>query len=154
MRKETVITGILWLISIMLMGVCLFLSWQKGDDTVGLSGTIAVAVKRVIYIFGIEIDLNILHLWLRKAAHVLVFFVAGILFYCSFWRSMPDGNHRGMYSFLVSVLLCSIFAVIAEVGKLWIPGRHLQWSETLLNVIGIVCGAGITGLIHLARYHT
>lgn len=154
MRRETVITGVLWLISIIWLGVCLFLSWQKGDDTAGLSGTIATAVKRVINVFGIEIDLNILHQWLRQAAHVLVFFVAGILFYCSFWHSMMESSRRGLYSLLVTILLCSLFAVIAEVGKLWIPGRHLQWSETLLNVIGIVCGAGITGLIHLARYHT
>ena len=148
MRKETAITRILWLISIIWMGVCLFLSWQKGDNTVELSEPIAVAVKRVIYVFGIEIDLNIFHLWLRKAAHVFVFFIAGSLFFCSFWRGMPKSDHRGLYSFFATILLCVLFAVIAEV-----PGRHLQWSETLLNVIGIVCGAGVTGLIHMAKYH-
>ncbi len=153
MRKETAITRIFWLISIIWMGVCLFLSWQKGDNTVELSEPIAVAVKRVIYVFGIEIDLNIFHLWLRKAAHVFVFFIAGSLFFCSFWRGMPKSDRRGLYSFFATILLCMLFAVIAEVGKIWIPGRHLQWSETLLNVIGIVCGAGVTGLIHMAKYH-
>lgn len=146
-RKDKIITYSLWTVSILWMGFCLFLSWQTGEDTARLSGNVAQAVKRVIHIFGVEVDLNDLHAWLRKAAHIVTFFVSGVLFCCSFQRSLKHSPHSSLYSFPLSAAFCSLCAIAAEVCKIWIQGRHLQWDEAVLNVAGAICGAGIAALI-------
>ena len=140
---------ILWGATVLWMCLCLFLSWQQGEDTSQLSGRIAYAAKRVIYLFGIEIDLNTLHMWLRKYAHVAVFFVLAILFFCSVRRSLPRTAYLSFWSYAVTVAACSACAVIAEVGKIWIPGRHLQWDETMLDVFGVICGAATAELLRV-----
>jgi VanZ family protein len=148
-------TKTLWAASVLWMCFCLFLSWQPGEDTVSLSEAMAQTIQRVVHLFGVEIDLNTLHAWLRKAAHVVTFFISGSLFFCSFVRSLKRRPRASLLSFLFAAALCSICAVAAEVGKIWIPGRHLQWDETLLNVAGVVCGAGIAELtrklLHVKR---
>lgn len=136
----------MWAVSILWMSFCLFLSWQPGEDTVKLSGSVAKTVRRIIYLFGVEIDLNNLHAWLRKAAHPAVFFVSGVLFFCSFVRSLKHRRRASLLASLLAAALCSTCAVVAEMGKVWIPGRHLHWDEVLLNVAGVVFGAGIAGI--------
>lgn len=155
MEQDRWKTKTLWAASVLWMYFCLFLSWQPGEDTVSLSEAMAQTIQRVVHLFGVEIDLNTLHAWLRKAAHVVTFFISGSLFFCSFVRSLKRRPRASLLSFLFAAALCSICAVAAEVGKIWIPGRHLQWDETLLNVAGVVCGAGIAELtrklLHVKR---
>lgn len=146
MRRDKIITYALWAVSVLWMGSCLFLSWQTGEDTARLGEDVAQAVRRVIHFFGLEVDLNLLHAWLRKAAHIVTFFVSGVLFFCAFARSLKRRGRAFLLPFLLSSVFCSLCAIAAEVCKVWIPGRHLQWDETLLNVLGVLCGAGISGL--------
>lgn len=145
--KVKVLTYSLWAVSVMWLSFCLFLSWQTGEDTARLSENMAQTVKRLIHIFGMEIELNILHAWLRKAAHIATFFVSGLLFCCSFQQSLKRSSYTCLHSFVLSAALCSLCAIAAEVCKVWIPGRHFQWDEALLNVIGVMGGAGFAALM-------
>ncbi len=150
-KREKTWTYSLWTVTLLWMGLCLYLSWQPGEDTTALSGEIAQAVKRVIRLFGVEVDITNLHTALRKLAHPAVFCVAGILLCCSAKRSIFRDPHRDAAACAISVLAISILAVVAEVGKLWIPGRHLQWDETLLDVAGAVCGSVVAWVISKLR---
>ena len=82
MRISKFSAYILWIISILWFGLCLFLSWQVGEDTVRLSEGMAQNIRRVIQLFGYEVEITSLHMFLRKSAHMAVFFVAGVL--CTF----------------------------------------------------------------------
>ena len=147
-------TYILWGVAVLWAVLCVFLSWQQGEDTSQLSGRIAYAAKRVIDLLGIEIDLNTLNMWLRRYAHVVVFFVLGILLCAALQRIMSRSPYLSIRSYAVTVAACAAWAVIAEVGKIWVPGRHLQWDETMLDIVGVICGAAIAELVALlSRRH-
>lgn len=152
-KNGRALTYILWVVAVLWAVLCVFLSWQQGEDTSQLSGKIAYAAKRVIYLFGIEIDLNTLNMWMRKYAHVAVFFVLSILFCSALQRSMPQSPYLSVRSYAVTVVACVVWAVIAEVGKIWVPGRHLQWDETMLDIVGVICGAAIAELVGLLLRH-
>ena len=113
-----------------------------------MSGEIAQTVQQVMRLLGFEVDITIIHTLLRKLAHPAVFFVAGVLLCCSVARSLPPGPRRAAVTCAVAALGVSALAVIAEVGKLWIPGRHLQWDETLLDVLGALCGSVVAWAVH------
>lgn len=141
--ESRMMTIFLWTISILWLAMCLYLSWQPGDKTGEVSEAVAITVKHVIHFFGIEMDQHILNMRLRKAAHVIEFFVAAALLDCAFRASLYGITHACYTSVYLALLVCVVIAVIAEVGKLWIPGRHLQWDEVLLNITGVLFGAGI-----------
>lgn len=111
------LTFILWVVTVLWICFCLFLSWQRGEDTSLLSGRIAYAAKRVIYLFDIEIDLDTLHMWLHKCAHVAMFFVLAILLISSVRRSLPRSPYLPFWACAVTVAACSARAVFAEVGR-------------------------------------
>ena len=71
-------TAILWTATVLWICLCLFLSWQPGEETAALSGRITLAVYRAIRTLGLEVDITMLHAALRKLAHPGVFFVTGV----------------------------------------------------------------------------
>lgn len=153
MRRK-LLTIILWLIALGWAAFCLFLSWQPGEDTGAFSMRIAQFLLGVLSRFGMEPDPMAFHMGLRLSAHFAVFFVSGLLFAAALGVSLPrDGRWNGL-AFLAAALICSVTAVLAEVAKLKIPGRHLQWDEAMLNVAGVVCGTLIVwGVFALSAAH-
>lgn len=142
-KNGKTLTCALWVAAILWMGLCLYLSWQPGSETANLSGALTKVVRRGLQLFGFDIDLDALHVLLRRNAHTGVFLVAGLLTFFALARSLPESAHADALAFGIAAAMCALLAVVAEVGKLWVPGRHLQWDETLLDVIGVICGAGI-----------
>lgn len=137
---------LLWSAFIIWSCLCLYLSWQSGDETVGLSEKITLFAIRILSSFGLKIEFSAFHTFLRASAHFALFFVAGILCGCSFRQSFAGRGRIGRGSPIISASICVILAVAAEVGKLWIPGRHLEW-DILLNILGSVCSVIIIHLI-------
>ena len=102
-------------------------------------------MQRLLYLVGTESDLESLNMGLQKYAHVAVFFVLGILFFYVSRVSLPRSPNLSVLSYAGTVVACSACAVIEEVGKIWILGRHLQWDETMLDIAGVICGTKIGG---------
>ena len=119
------------------LAVCLFLSWQTGAKTVGLSWRIARWLHGILQDFGISWGLTSLHRRLRLLAHVGIFFVEGFLAAAAVGASHTRRKGLGM---ALTALFVAGAAVLAEVCKINIPGRHLQWDETGLDVLGGVAG--------------
>lgn len=63
--------------------------------------------------------------------------------------TFPHGKRIVLFS--ASVVLCAIIAVLSEVGKHCVPGRHLTWSEAGLNVLGAVCGIASAAAIRVLK---
>lgn len=132
-RFLPIVLSILWLV------LAVFLSLQNGSGTGALSrGSTKWLVDRLSRI-GLNLNFTTLHAFLRVAAHFIVFFVLGMLFA---WSLNAWGAIR-IWHVLATLTAVTAIAVLVEVGKLRIPGRHLQWNEALLNVSGVWCGIGI-----------
>lgn len=120
--------AILWL------GIIFFLSGQTGEETASLS----LAITRWLMRFLPGVSETGLHSWLRKAAHVGVYFVEGALLYPAL-RAWLRGMGKG---FCLTVAVCALIAAADEAHKALIPGRHCSWDEAALNVLGAFLGAG------------
>lgn len=133
-KFKPIVRRTLWAAALAWYAVCLYLSWQNGEDTFNTSWGIAAAALEVLQHFDIRPDPQQFHSSLRLAAHFGIFFVAGVLQAAA----LTDSPRRHRYA--IAAGISSLVAVAGEVGKVNIPGRHLQWDETGLNVIGAVCG--------------
>ena len=142
--------AVLWLLALGWAGFSLFLSWQPGEDTGALSMELARFLLGLLARVGIYPDQAAFHMGLRLAAHFGVFFIDGLLAAAALALSLPRGKRRA-WPYIMEALACSALAVAAEVGKQYVPGRHLQWDETLLNVTGSVLGVGLVVAVSALR---
>lgn len=128
----------LWAVCLLWTAGALWLSWQPGPETAETSLYVSDAVIDAVDGFGIRPDRETLDMRLRLAAHVVVFFFEGFFLAAASRLSLSRG-----WAFAAGALSGSAISVLAEVVKPMIPGRHLTWSETGLNVLGAICGAGL-----------
>ena len=125
---------IYFLPAILWLGIIFFLSGQTGEQTASLSLSIARWLAR----FFPGASEAGLHMWLRKLAHIGVYFVEGALLFPALRRTLR-GAGKG---FAATLVLCALIAAADEAHKALIPGRHCSWDEAGLNVLGAFLGAG------------
>ena len=151
MNRERLIQGILWAAVVAWTMLALFLTLQNGTGTAAASNRIAREVHRMLTGCGIIVQYSKLHQALRTAAHIIVFGVFGMLLEAAILSSL---QHPGVLKACIPTLLaCTAISIVPEVLKLWVPGRHLQWDEVLLNVIGAYIGVLGVYVVWQCRVH-
>lgn len=150
--RKRVLAAALWAgITAIWMGLCLFLSWQTGEGTGRLSLALARLLLRGLRLVGLRPEEAAFHMQLRKLAHFGVFFVSGVLF-CGTVEAILRIKPLGGWFRAGAGLIVSAMALFADVPKVWIPGRHLTWSESFLNATGALAGYLLMLLLaYLAR---
>ena len=128
-RFRFFLPAVLWL------GMIFFLSGQTGEQTTALSLSIARWLAR----FFPGASEAGLHMWLRKLAHIGVYFVEGALLFPALRRTLR-GAGKG---FAVTLVLCALIAAADEAHKALIPGRHCSWPEAALNFLGALPGVAL-----------
>lgn len=139
MKKQLVSLVMWWTLAIGWTALCFFLTWQTGEDTGSFSLALSAFLLKILGVVGIHADPAAFHMLLRTFAHFGVFFLAGFLLGGateSLWRLVPSGRRLRPFC----ALTLGLVALFADVPKLWIPGRHLQWDESALNALGALCG--------------
>ena len=132
-----------WALTFAWLLVCIFLSSQNGTETGNLSLGLSKVIIRVL---NLDPDkLNDLNSSLRTTAHVIVFFVLSFLGGCASGNSFPKKKIAVLWPFVP----CAIVAVLDEVRKAHIPGRHCSYPEAMLNVAGCAMGCAASLLIFL-----
>lgn len=121
------------------MGFCLFLSWQTGEGTGRLSLTLARWLMRGLALVGVYPQEAAFHAALRELAHFGVFFISGALL-CGTVEAVLRLRPLGSWLRVCAAALATATALFADVPKVWIPGRHLTWSESFLNAAGALAG--------------
>ncbi|WP_298022547.1 VanZ family protein [uncultured Dysosmobacter sp.] len=128
---------LLWFLTLLWLVFCLYLSWQTGEETSQFSQLVARFLLDLLGKLGLQLDSQQFHAGLRLFAHFGVFFVMGLLASAALLATLAQ--HRGRTVFGIASISCALIAVLAEIGKLGVPGRHLQWDVSL-NVIGALAG--------------
>ena len=137
---------IYFLPAVLWLGIIFFLSGQTGEQTASLSLSIARWLAR----FFPGASEAGLHMWLRKLAHIGVYFVEGALLFPALRRTLRSAGK----GFAATLVLCALIAAADEAHKALIPGRHCSWDEAGLNVLGAFLGAGavlIAGALRARR---
>lgn len=138
--KRRLGAGILWGLAAAWLGLCFFLSWQTGEDTAQVSLRLAAVLLRLMGRVGLHPDPVAFHAFLRTSAHWGAFLVAGALVSGAAAVTWWDRPRPALVAFAVGMALCAVSACASEMVKVLIPGRHLQWDELGLNLLGAAMG--------------
>lgn len=144
----------IWLAVLVWLGMLLYLSFQTGEGTAETSGRLAVLVSSILSTLGIETSYAVLHGILRTAAHIVVFLIFGGLLEAAVSKTIKATIRKPgrfekiemaeriwkVHGLPAVMLICVGIAILSEVLKIYIPGRHLDWPEVGLNIAGAWLG--------------
>ena len=134
---------LLWLLVILWMGIIFFLSAQTAAESSGLSGQtirtlIPIFMPEFIDISQVqqnEIVANLQHL-VRKIAHILIYFILGILCMCT----LISHELKLKVKVYAALVICTVYAATDELHQLFVDGRGFQFSDIFLDFCGALLG--------------
>lgn len=119
------------------------LSTQTGEQTGALSFNLARWIRNT---FELPMLVGEVNDSLRKLAHIVVFFVEGILIYAAL-----EGRTR---AFLQSCGISAALSVVDEGHKFMIQGRHCHFNEMLLDAVAAAAGICLATLVRRWRHRS
>lgn len=90
-------------------------------------------VNIIASIFNIN-NISLLSLIIRKLAHFTEYLILGVLVINMFTKNNVKK------SYLLSILLCIIYATSDEIHQIFTPGRACQIKDILIDSIGSITG--------------
>lgn len=140
-KKLAWITVFVWMI------VIFYLSHQPATISNELSKSVAKVVAGNIDFVSSRDDFNLssVNNIVRKQAHFWLYFALGILVVSSLRRV----GMTGVKGFMLSIVICVIYAVTDEWHQLFVPGRGGQVSDVVIDSSGAV--AGIVFILFIRR---
>jgi len=142
--KSKLLLITLWIITICWIGIIFFLSSQNGEQTANTSVGIAKKTAEVIYTQPTIQQINSIHFDLRRISHIGLFFILGGLVHAAVKSTFNYFNRKSiLLPWIIAVAISSFYGFFDEWHKQFIPGRHFDTGETLLNVISSIAGVAI-----------
>ena len=83
----------------------------------------------------------ILTFLVRKSAHIIAYFILGILMYRALRINIRRWRTRTVASF--ALLSCSLYAVTDEIHQLFVPGRSGELRDVMIDSIAALVGVGL-----------
>ncbi len=139
MKNKKIITS--WILIILWMVFIFYMSSCNGNVSSDQSGTIVYILHNIL---GIDYSDKLIFI-IRKCAHVSEFFILGILVINLI------SKYNVKYSYLISFIICVLYASIDEFHQLFVPGRSGQVTDVLIDLIGVVLGLLLVFLIRCFR---
>lgn len=131
-NKPSTILMLLWMFLIFLM------SSFDATESANQSNFI---VNIITDIFKIE-NIELLSLIIRKLAHFTEYLILGFL-----TINMLNKNDISK-KYLISILICIIYATSDEIHQIFVPGRACQIRDVLIDSIGSITGVYLYKLIN------
>lgn len=123
--------SIWWILLILWMALIFFFSSQTGQESSSVSGVVS---DTVIPVFGEVLTNSSIEFIIRKCAHMLEYFVLGVLVVLAFQKQ------KQLNSVWICLLFCMLYACSDEFHQLWVSGRSGQLQDVLIDTIGALVG--------------
>lgn len=130
-KQLSIILVLIWMIIIFIM------SSFNAEDSANQSNFIVNIIANILNINNI----SLLSLIIRKLAHFTEYLILGTLVINMFTKN----NAKKTY--LLSILLCIIYAISDEIHQIFTPGRACQIKDILIDSIGSITGIYLYKLI-------
>ena len=138
-----------WILYI-LLGLIVFFIWdnsmQNGGSSDGFSLLFAETLTPIVNKLGFHGNIWILNRIVRKLAHLTEFTILGSLLYTILRRYIKYGT------VIKTIGLGMLIACLDEFIQLFSPGRSSQFSDILIDTVGIFIGILVVKLVYYIRY--
>lgn len=124
----------------MLLWMLLIFTMSSFDATESANQSNSI-VNIITDIFKIE-NIEVLSFIIRKLAHFTEYLILGLL-----TINMLNKNDISK-KYLISILICLIYAISDEIHQLFVPGRVCQLRDILIDSIGSITGVYLYKLIN------
>lgn len=128
-NKKIVKTALL----VLWMALIYFFSSRNGAASRGESRAV------MNFMFGGVLNNEFVHFLIRKAAHIFIYMVLGILA-C---LTMKEYTEKEIQT---AIIICVLYAVSDEVHQYFVPERSMQLSDVILDSIASLAGILLTKL--------
>lgn len=133
---------ILWILVISCMGTIFFFSSQEASESRKVSSGLIKSFVRVLY-FNNKLNENQidtiaenLTFIVRKGAHFSIYAVLCILLALL----LKEYSIFGKWRFILSVLICFLYACSDEIHQVFIPGRSGEIRDVIIDTCGAITG--------------
>jgi vanZ family protein len=113
------------------------LSHQPAAVSSGQSGVIVGHLQQAMP----GVSTAILTFLVRKSAHIIAYFILGILMYRALRITIRCWRTRTVAS--LALLSCSLYAVTDEIHQLFVPGRSGELRDVMIDSIAALVGVGL-----------
>ncbi len=117
---------------LMLLWMLLIFTMSSFDATESANQSNFI-VNIITNIFKIE-NIEVLSFIIRKLAHFTEYLILGVLVINMFTKNNLSKTY------LLSIILCVIYATSDEIHQLFIPGRVCQIKDILIDSVGSITG--------------
>jgi len=151
LKKQQLQIILSWTAVILWMFFIFILSAQHATESTHLSDRAAeIIMEKINTVIQLDIQTStstnfvksFKHI-LRKSAHVGEYFILGALV----MNAMKTSKVPKFKAFIMSAILCILYAVSDEVHQFFVPGRGAQVTDVLIDSIGAISGIGLRSLI-------
>lgn len=111
-----------------------FLSHQPAAVSSGQSGVVVAQLQAL----APSVDGQVLTFIVRKGAHIVAYFVLGILMYAALRDAAIDRWRIGRAQ--LAVLLCAAYALTDELHQTFVPGRSGELRDVLIDTCAAFVG--------------
>ena len=145
-RKQKTITILNYVIVCGWALVIFILSNQPATVSSGQSGVIVGHLQQAMP----GVSTALLTFLVRKSAHIIAYFVLGVLMYRALRVSIRRWPARTVAG--LALLSCSLYAVTDEIHQLFVPGRSGELRDVMIDSIAALVGVGLCGWMMHRRH--
>lgn len=134
MSKRRLLTGLLWLLTLLWTALLFGFSGQDGQESADLSTKVTLWIMNLLP--GLPGTFDQLHYIVRKIAHFTIFGAEGVLLSCALMRSL---NKTGTAA-CIALPACLVIAALNEYHQSFMEGRVASILDVGIDFAGAVCG--------------